>query len=161
MEQDDERWSRLKGGYGEPYDPRPAIRRLTEGDHLAWAELWQELHHQGDVGEASYAAIPALVEANVGGGLDWNIYALAATIEEAQHNEKNPVLPEWLRVDYARAWAKLETMALAHFPAAESVELIDSLIATLALAKKRLTLARMAMLTEDEREEMLDAAGWG
>jgi hypothetical protein len=24
----------------------------------AWDELWNELHHQRDVGEASYAAVP-------------------------------------------------------------------------------------------------------
>lgn len=92
--------------------------------------------------------------------LDWNIYALAATVEEARHNDKNPAVPEWLLADYERAWLTLETMALAHFPAAESTELIDSLVATLALAKKRLRLGRMAMLTEDEREEMLDTADW-
>jgi len=31
----------------------------------------------------------------------------------------------------------------------------------LALSKGRITLGRMAMLTEDERQEMLDAAGEG
>jgi hypothetical protein len=32
-----------------------------EGGELVWDELCNELHHQGDVGLASYAAIPQLV----------------------------------------------------------------------------------------------------
>jgi hypothetical protein len=162
MELDDERWTDLRGGYGEPYDPRSAIRRLSENDASAWDELWQELHHQGDVGDASYAALPALVHVHQARGiLDWNTYALAATIEEARHNTKNPAVPDWLLAEYEAGWRDLETMALRELPAATSNELIDSIIAVLALAKRRLTLGRMAMLTEDERHEMLDSAGWG
>jgi hypothetical protein len=52
-------------------------------------------------------------------------------------------------------------MALAEFAAATDENLIHSLIAVLALSKGCRTLGRMAMLTEDEREEMLGDAGWG
>lgn len=46
---DDARWANLIGGYRVPYDPRPAIAKLDNGDrHAAWDELWNELHHQGD-----------------------------------------------------------------------------------------------------------------
>jgi hypothetical protein len=162
MELDDHRWSDLRGGYGEHYDPRNAIRRLAEDDGSAWEELWEELHHQGDVGEASYAALPALVRAHQARGVpDWNTYALAATIEEARQNPKNPPVPDWLLADYEAAWRELEAMALREFPEATTNDLTDSIIAALALVKGRLTLARMAMLTEDERQEMLDTAGWG
>jgi hypothetical protein len=162
MQLDDELWNGLCGGYGEPYDPRGAIRRLLENDSSAWDELWEELHHQGDVGEASYAALPALVRVHQRRGIpDWNTYALAATIEEARRNPKNPPVPDWLLPDYKAAWSELETLALRELPAANSNELTDSIIAALALAKQRVTLARMAMLTEDERQEMLDTAGWG
>jgi hypothetical protein len=60
---DDSRWKGLKGGYRIPYDPRPVLRNLEEGKDLsdAWSELWDELHHQGDVDVASYAAVPHLV----------------------------------------------------------------------------------------------------
>jgi hypothetical protein len=162
MELDDGRWSDLKGGYGEPYDPRGAIRRVSENDASGWDELWQELHHQGDVGEASYAALPALARVHQARGIaDWNTYALAVTIEEARQNPNNPSVPDWLLADYQAGLRKLETMALSELPSATSNELVDSIIAVLALAKGRLTLARMAMLTEDERQEMLDTAGWG
>ncbi len=162
MHLDDERWTRLKGSYGQPYDPRGAIQRLSDNDASAWEELWQELHHQGDVGEVSYAAIPALVRVHAARGVaDWNTYALAATIEEARQNPKNPPVPDWLRADYEAGWRDLETNGLRELPAASDNELIDSIIAALALTKGRLTLARVAMLTEDERQAMLDEAGWG
>jgi len=58
-------WGELNDGYGAPYDPRPAIAKLRAEplDQAAWGELWNELHHQGDVGAASYAAVPLLVDA--------------------------------------------------------------------------------------------------
>jgi hypothetical protein len=163
MELDDERWSGLQGGYRVAYDPRAALRRLANGDTAsAWDELWNELHHQGDIGLASFAALPALVRIHEARGVaDWNTYALAAVIEDVRANPANPSLPEWLRDDYERAWRDLERLALAEFAAAADDNLIHSLIAVLALSKGRRTLSRMAMLTEDERLEMLGEAGWG
>lgn len=51
----DARWLDLTGGYRMSFDPRPLIKRLeTDTDTTGvWQELWNELHHQGDVGEAS------------------------------------------------------------------------------------------------------------
>ncbi len=51
------------GGYGVPYDPEPALKRLSSSHEEAISELWENLYHQGDVGLASYAAVPALVQA--------------------------------------------------------------------------------------------------
>jgi hypothetical protein len=163
MEINDHRWSGLDGGYKVTYDPRDALSRLARGDAApAWKELWSELHHQGDLGLASFAALPELVRIHEARGVaDWNTYALAATIEEARDNPNNPKLPGWLRMNYEQAWRDLERLALADFPAAADDNLIHSLIAVLALSKGRRTLGRMAMLTEDERQEMLDGAGWG
>lgn len=158
----DERWAGLQGGYRRPYDVRPALHRFAAGDSAVWDELWEELHHQGDIGEASYAAVPEIVRAYAARSEpDWNVYALAATIEEARHAGNNPALPAWLADDYIRAWKDLETRALADLPAANDDELVSSILAVLALAKGKRTLARMAMLTEDEREEMLGETGWG
>lgn len=163
MQWNDNRWLELNGGYGVPYDPREAIHKLLHGDaKAAWEELWQELHHQGDVGEVSYAVIPKLVEAHEARGIsDWNTYAIAATIEEARQNPRNPALPGWLVSDYEEAWRKLQIIALSELPSATAVELIDSIIAVLAFAKERIALGRMAMLAEDERRELPDEAGWG
>ena len=157
MQLDDERWSKLHGGYKEPYDPRDALRRLEHGDASAWNELWERLHHQGAIGEASYAAVPVLVRIHQARGVpDWNTYGMAAMIEKARHDGRNPPLPDWLLQDYEAAWRKLEALTLADFWNADSYELIHSIIAVLAFRKGRITLGRMALLTEDEREEMLD-----
>ena len=56
---DDKRWEGLKGGYKVLYDPRPALRELESGSPVEpiWKELWEDLHHQGDIGEASYCSV--------------------------------------------------------------------------------------------------------
>jgi hypothetical protein len=162
MDLADEHWAVLQGGYRRPYDVRPALQRFAAGDMAVWEEFWQELHHQGDVGEASYAAIIEIVRAYATHVRpDWNVFALAATVEEARHGAGNPALPAWLADDYESAWRQLEVRALADFPAVSNDESVSSILAVLALAKGKRTLARMALLTEDEREEMLGEAGWG
>ncbi|MEG0881483.1 MAG: hypothetical protein RSH52_09485, partial [Janthinobacterium sp.] len=57
---DDPLWTTLEGGYRMPYDVAKALKAMQAGDDV-WHELWEELHHQGDVGVASYAAVPQLV----------------------------------------------------------------------------------------------------
>jgi hypothetical protein len=158
---DDPRWIGLRGAYRTPYDPRPALARLAGADSAAaWDELWEELFHQNDVGEASYAALPELVRMHRSrGGGDWNTYAYAAAVEEARRSGRNPELPEWLQADYEAAWEELEAAALADFPTARTPELVQGLIAVLAHARGWLSLARLAMLTEDEREEILSERG--
>lgn len=93
---DDPKWEDLAGGYKVPYDPRPAIRALEAGNSVddAWDELWNELHHQGDVGEASYAAVPHLVRIQKAkSSVDWNIYALISTMEIERLRTSNLPLP--------------------------------------------------------------------
>lgn len=82
----DPKWEGLEGGYRIPYDPRPVLSKLAGGievDH-AWEELWNELHHQGDVGEASFAAVPALVDLYTSSRQpDWNLFSLSATLRSS------------------------------------------------------------------------------
>ena len=42
---DDERCNLLTGGYRTPFDPRPLLRKLENGEEnaAAWHELWGEL----------------------------------------------------------------------------------------------------------------------
>jgi hypothetical protein len=90
---DDKRWQSYLGGYGVPYDASQLLRRLLEGgaDDELWEELWTELHHQGDVGQASYAAVPWLVEyVRRSPQIDWNALALIAKIELERGCHNNP-----------------------------------------------------------------------
>jgi hypothetical protein len=69
-------WRELQGGYRTPYDASKPLAQMERGESV-WDELWNELHHQGDIGVASYAAIPQLVRiAEAQRKLDWNLYAL-------------------------------------------------------------------------------------
>jgi hypothetical protein len=82
----DQKWKDLKGGYKKPYDPIAALQKLERGEKVdeAWEELWNELHHQGDVGEASYAAVPHLVRIHKDKrNFDWNFYALVVSQVES------------------------------------------------------------------------------
>lgn len=99
----DPRWPRLTAGYRIPVDLRPLLRRLESGSDTgrAWEDLWRELHHQGDVGNGSYVAVPHLVRIHRERGVpDWNTYALVATIELARARGSNPEVPGTDRVSY-------------------------------------------------------------
>ena len=162
MELADERWNGLRGGYGVPYDPRPALNSIHEGvnPETAWAELWNELHHQGDVGEVSYASIPVIAELVQARPLDWNGYALAATIEECRSSKGNPPLSPWLAEAYEAAWQTLFEIGLGTLSAADDETLVSSIIAVLATRKRQPMLARLAMISESERSDMLEEVGW-
>ena len=79
-----------------PLDPRPLVQKL-ESEHYnqeAWNELWDELHHQGDVGDASYAAVPLIVDSHRKRGTpDWNPYAIVSVIDLARTRSDNPEVP--------------------------------------------------------------------
>lgn len=162
---DDPRWSSLQGGYRLPYDATPALRRLADDwtDRSAWEELWNELHHQGDVGEASYAALPVLVE--LARGADergWKVYALAVTIETERHATRNPPLPSWLATDYRQAWARLADLALEDLRTARDRDLIRSALAVVALARGDVKLgAVLAGMDDAEIDDWVDdRTGW-
>jgi hypothetical protein len=156
---DDPRWAELKGGYRVLYDPRPALR-LLEADTLAdgaWIELWEELHHQGDVGEASYAALPHLVRiCRARQVADWNIYGLASTIEGCRQAGHNPPLPQWLQNSYAEAWRELVRLGSREFPEAVEPMLILCILAALAAGKGQLTITHVAMMDEEDVKEALE-----
>jgi hypothetical protein len=57
-------WSTLKHAYGNAEDVPGLLARLSpDPEASVWEELWSRLVHQGDVYSASFAALPALVDA--------------------------------------------------------------------------------------------------
>ncbi len=108
---DDPRWPTLKGGYKRPVDLRPLLAGLEDGNDAdaAWRDLWNEIHHQGDVGEASFVAIPHLVRIHKARGvIDANTYAMVTTIELARGRDRNPDVPDWAKEGYSSALAELQ-----------------------------------------------------
>jgi len=163
----DDRWRDLTGGYGIPFDPRPLLANLEAGrdTESTWHKLWDGLHHQGDVGEASYAAVPLLVDiyrrqrvvdsdsdSNI---YDWNTYAMVATIELARTNGDNPDVPDWLNVDYFRAIRELAEIGAAEVVRAEEADVVRAILSVIAIAKGLRTQAKFLVeYTEDELLEI-------
>ena len=162
IELDDRRWEALRGAYGLPYDPRPVLRRLKAGcaTEPDWEELWSQLHHQGDVGEASYASAPQLIAIQAESeGVDWNVYAMLSTIEIERHRRTNPPLPEWLAGDYRTAWRELPRIAARDLLRTDDPLALRAILGVLALAKGQFRRGTIiAQATDDEIDEWLE--GW-
>lgn len=154
---DAEQWSHLTDASGQTYDPRPALAAIADSDADAgYDELWQRLHHQGDLGTAAYAAVPELVRCLCGAlRPDWRAYALVATIEERRQSGGNPAIPPWLSEQYHAAVQSVVDTALGHLRLATGDETVRSIIAVLAHAKGQHTIGAIALWTEDERQEVL------
>jgi hypothetical protein len=157
---DDPKWKVLNGGYKMPYNPTSALTNLENDKNVeaAWDELWNELHHQGDVGEASYAAVPHLVRIQKqNGNLDWNLYALVSTIEIERHRKSNPNLPHWLEASYFEAWDVLLELGIADLQKTKDEITIRAILGTLALSKGMTKLgALISTLDESEIAEYID-----
>jgi len=155
---DDNRWNNLTGGYKTRFDPRPLLVRLATGQETAtvWRELWDELHHQGDVGGASYAAVPQLVSIHRERGVvDWNTYAIVAIIELARTERQNPAVPEWLKKDYFGAIQELALAGASVILRTEEPEAVRSILSVITIAKGLRTHGKFLVeYCEDELLEM-------
>jgi hypothetical protein len=162
---DDPRWQTLKGGYRVAYDASGALRRILEGDGNteAWDELWEELHHQGDVDQASYAAVPWLIEfVRRSLALDWNALALVATIELERTSEGNPPVSSELADDYSAAIQSLPEVLGSHVDQAWNEHVVRSAVTCIALARGQRWLARAYFELDRETAEQWfsEEFGW-
>jgi len=154
---DDERWNHLTGGYKTSFDPRPSLQKLEsqQDTTAAWEELWAELHHQGDVGDASYAAVPELVRIHRNGSAaDWNLYAMVAIIELARTETQNPEVPNWLREDYFRSIEELARMGTKDILSANESETKRAILSVIAIARGLRTHGKF--LVAYSEDELLD-----
>jgi hypothetical protein len=162
---DDINWGDMNGGYKIPYDPTSILKRLQNNfdDHEAWDELWDNLHHQGDIGEASYAVVPILIQMQRENNIvNWNFYSLISTIEIERHRKSNPKIPQWLLSDYNHAWQDLLNIADRDFKKAEDPLVIRSILGAMALAKRQIKLGiYLSYADESEIDDIVeDRDGW-
>jgi len=160
LDLDDNRWNELKGGYRIPFDPRPFLARFEAGEvtNDDWYQFWGELYHQGDVGEASYGAVPHLVRIyRQRGQIDYNTYGLVATIELARAQGKNPEVPDWQRQSYFAAIQELALLGLSEIERAKDPEDIRGILSILAIWKGARTYGRFVIdYSEEELLELED-----
>lgn len=135
---EDARWRDMTGGYRTPFDPRPLLKRLetdTETKEV-WQQLWDELHHQGDVGDASFAAVPFLVHGyRERGESGWNTFAIVAIIELARKQGTNPDVPQWIADDYFQAIRRLAEIGTEEVSRADTPEDVRAILSVIAIQK--------------------------
>jgi len=121
MDLDNTIWSKVEGGTKILYNPSRPLRKLKDTDNpdqirAIFTELWDNLHHQGDVGTASYLAVPQLVAICIdNNSLDWNYIGLCVVIENCRLNDHNPELPEEVEGLYFDALQRFEKYLLVNF----------------------------------------------
>jgi hypothetical protein len=153
----DKRWPELLGGYRTPLDVRPLLSRLeNERDTISvWKELWNELHHQGDVGEASFAAVPHLVRiCHKREIVDWNTFAIVAIIELAREEGMNPDVPKWLEEDYFHAIRELAEIGAAEVLRTNEPDTLRAMLSIVAIERGLRTHGKF--LVNYSEDEMLE-----
>jgi hypothetical protein len=154
---DDQRWQNLEGGYRTRFDPRAMLSKLEVNNdtEAVWQELWDGLHHQGDVGAASYAAVPHLVRIyRKRGVIDWNTYAIVAVIELARGDGKNPEVPKYLDEDYFQAIRDLAQVGAVEVLQTKNPEVVRAILSILAISAGARTHAKF--LVDYSAEELLE-----
>jgi len=158
-------WEKLEGGYkGSLYNASIALKALEEVTTLEEAntiyqELWDELHHQGDVGLASYYAVPYMIRiAKEKKLVDYNVLGLV-TVIEIQRHKGNPPLPKDLDSDYQQAIEDLATLATMALKEQWDLSLASATLAAIALSKGQIALSNaiMNLDSEDVIDEFLES----
>ncbi|RYD73410.1 MAG: hypothetical protein EOP53_20165 [Sphingobacteriales bacterium] len=156
----DETWKKHEGGYRKLYDPSIPLRKLEKATNpraiqKIFSELWNELHHQGDVGVASYLALPQLIRICKSKEIfDYNLLALCSVIEQQRHLGANPNLPIEFKEYYLQGLLELQTFVIANIEKELANSVYTVALATLATCSGRIKLGKAIMELEDE--EILD-----
>ena len=112
----DPRWKEYRSGYNLTTTKVVEwIEVLFSGEFedVHWEYLWNELHHQNDVGEAAYAVIPYLAKyAKENKSSNWNIWGFPVVVELARLDIENPAIPKEIEKSYFDAFKVLSQEAL-------------------------------------------------
>ena len=163
MTLEDKLWKNLQGGYGTNYDASIPLKQLEGATDKAkigkiLEELWDELHHQGDVGLASYLAVPQLVRIGRDKGLfDWNLLGLCSVIEQQRHLGNNPPLPTEFKNYYENGLARLKQFIISNITRELDKETLRTALSALATCTGQIKLGKAILeLDDDVLEEFLN-----
>ena len=151
----DQIWKGLTGGYKVPYDASIPLRKLRQTNDQGTiskilAELWDELHHQGDVGIASYLAVPELARIGIEKRLfDSSLLGLCCVIEQQRHLGENPTLPTEFEDYYLLGLIDLKQFVLDNINGDLDDTTYIIALSTLATCTGRIRLGKAILEMED------------
>ncbi len=131
-------WQELKGGQDTLFDASIVLKKLQEANdpkeiNQVLKELWQGLHHEGNLGMASYFALPALVKiAREKKIFNWLFLLICSTIEQQRHLKDNPQLPASLVKYYNQGLDNLKLYVLENMQNEHNKLTQTTALATLA-----------------------------
>jgi hypothetical protein len=153
---DNKIWSTLEGGYRIPYNSSRPLRKLRDStlqkeQEVVFTELWDNLHHQGDVGLASYLSVPQLVSICVSkNSLDWNFIGLCVLIENCRISGRNPDIPKEYQDLYFGSLSQFERYLLLNFKNITDRTAIRLTLALLATVNGQPDLGRAIEILDDD-----------
>jgi hypothetical protein len=168
LQLDEGRWAELTHAYGGASDTPSLLRRLAECPEQSrfnegpWFTLWSSLCHQGHVYNASYAAIPHLVEIAIStpSPIDFSFFLLPASIDVARINERGPEVPVFLALAYHDAISRLPDCLAAHLTEVWSQDMTIAATAALAVSKGHHALAEALMNLDQDRISKINNGDW-
>ena len=168
IELDSPAWGQLKHAYGTAEDMPALLHQLAENPRPTdpteepWFTLWSSLCHQGDVYEASYAAVPHIVEIGIqsSGPIAWNFFMLPACIEIGRVGRPRPPIPDELAGAYFKGLERLHECAFVHTTDAWNSDMTQCVAAALAAAKGHIELATLLIRLEPGHITRLIAEEW-
>ena len=159
-------WSELRHAYGTASDIPPLIRQLqglptSAGNDEPWFTLWSALAHQGDVYDASFAAVPHVVAALAQDPLsaDETYFQFPAWVEICRAKSGIEV-PESLASSYFEALSRLPSLVAAASVRFWDAGFLACALSAIAAAKGQPEIAEavLELTTADAAAEFLEWA---
>lgn len=150
----DPNWQHFIGGYQVPYDASGPLLKLQEAADAAVIagildELWEELHHQGDIGTASPLAVPQLIRIGIEQQItDWRLIGLVALIE-IQRSENVKLLPKQYEAEYSLALQQVVALLAVNKALPWEETYAACALAALSTSKGQLAMARVIQELSD------------
>lgn len=150
----DKIWKTLEGGYKIPYDASVPLLKLESSSSILEQEeildeLYEELHHQGDVGIASYLSVPHLIRIGIEKSFsNWRVLGLIAIIEIERHSKHNPELPKEYQKEYSMMLNRV--YELAGINKNWDRTYASCALSAIAASKGQIDMARVILELEDE-----------
>lgn len=134
-------WSELHHAYGVATDIPALLSQLStlpgaQGEAEPWFSLWSALAHQGDVFDASFAAVPHVVRAAATNPLvaDAVYFQFPAWVEICRRKQEVAV-PGELAGPYFDALAKLPSLVAAASAREWDADFLQCALSAIAVAK--------------------------